>query len=156
MFRGSVDQWQVQAAVRQLQGNSRVIKRCKDCGPESKRPAPFPGPRCTTCHRVVIKERKRRSHAAWILKTYGITIDQYEALYEAQGRTCYICGIARGVKKNLSVDHDHLTGYVRGLLCGVCNKFIGYIRDSPDAGYRVGDYLTNPPAREVIGEVKPE
>jgi hypothetical protein len=114
-----------------------------------------PGPRCATCHRVLKKAQKRASHGRWILKTYGLTIEQYEALYEAQGGACYICRRAKGISKRLCVDHDHATGFVRGLLCNTCNKFIGWLMDSPDAGFRVGEYLVNPPAFKVIGKVKP-
>lgn len=131
-------------------------KTCKDCTPGSKRPAPHPGPRCATHHRERKKALKRAAHARWIEKTYGITSEQYWALYEAQGGHCYICQWATGASRLLAVDHCHDTGYVRGLLCSVCNKFIGYLRNSPDAGFRVGEYLVNPPAFCVIGKVKPD
>ncbi len=135
---------------------SMRAKTCKDCGADSKRPAPHQGPRCATHHRDRKKALKRAAHARWIEKTYGITSEQYWELYEAQGGHCYICQWAKGLTKLLPVDHDHATGYVRGLLCNPCNRFIGYIRDSADAGFRVGDYLKNPPAFDVIGKVKPD
>lgn len=129
-------------------------KPCKDCGSTSRKTS-APGPRCATCHRTRRKASKRLAHGRWILKTYGITIEQYEALYEAQGGVCYICRRAKGITKRLAVDHDHATGYVRGLLCAKCNGYLGYIRDSPDAGTRMHDYLVDPPAFKVIGKVKP-
>lgn len=56
-------------------------------------------------------------------KKFGITLAQYEAMLQSQGGVCAICG--RPPKnKALAVDHDHLTGRVRGLLCFLCNKFI--------------------------------
>lgn len=114
-----------------------------------------PGPRCATCLRALKKAQKRAAHGRWILKTYGLTLEQYEALYEAQGGACYICERAKGITKRLAVDHDHTTGYVRGLLCSTCNKFLGHIRDSDDSAYAMYNYLVNPPAFEVIGKVKP-
>jgi hypothetical protein len=92
-----------------------------------------------------------------ILKRYGITPEQYWALYEAQGGACYICQRATGKTKRLSVDHDHETGYVRGLLCGPCNKILGHFRDDAATAWRCYDYLAgNEPAPEVIGWVKPD
>lgn len=129
-------------------------KRCKDCVGGS-RPAPHPGPRCTTHHREVIKARKAASHGRWVEKTYGITAEEYQALYVAQGRSCFICRRATGRTKRLAVDHDHKTGYVRGLLCGTCNKLLGHLRDDPDLALRIADYLVDPPAFKTIGRIKP-
>ncbi len=138
-----------------LEGVRQVNKRaCKGCGSVTRK-VTAPGPRCATCHREARKQARRLAHGRWILKTYGLTLEQYEALYEAQGGSCYICRRAKGVSKRLAVDHDHKTGYVRGLLCAKCNGYLGYIRDSPEAGTRMHDYLTNPPAFEAIGKVRP-
>lgn len=90
------------------------------------------------------------------MERYGITPEQYWALYEAQGGSCYICQRATGKTKKLAVDHDHKTGYVRGLLCGPCNNILGHLRDDRDAAFRVMDYLIYPPAYDVIGKVKPD
>lgn len=89
------------------------------------------------------------------MKTYGITAEQYWKLYEYQGRCCYICQRAKGTaRKRLSVDHDHNTGLVRGLLCSPCNRnVVGHLRDDPEAFFRGGMYLRNPPAFRVIGQV---
>ena len=57
------------------------------------------------------------------LKQYGLTVEQYHAL----GNVCMICGCTRGEKRRLDVDHDAVTGIVRGLLCGKCNKGIGLL-----------------------------
>jgi len=133
-----------------------TAKRCKDCGPESKRPAPFPGPRCASHHRVVKKARKEAAHASWVLKTYGLKEGQYDLLKASQNGTCAICRVATGKTKKLAVDHSHATGFVRGLCCGKCNILIGVARDDPEFFDRAAAYLRNPPALEVIGEVKPE
>lgn len=51
--------------------------------------------------------------------------DQYQSLLEKQNFCCAIClKHLSNFKKRLSVDHDHETGYIRGLLCTGCNKFI--------------------------------
>lgn len=131
-----------------------VTKACKDCG-SGTRKLSAPGPRCASCHRERKKASARASHARWILKTYGLTIEQYEALYEAQGGVCYICRRATGKTRRLAVDHDHATGYVRGLLCKPCNSVLAHFRDDAEAAYRTAHYLITPPAFKIIGEVKP-
>lgn len=103
-----------------------------------------------------MKRRSRRdySHEKHILETYGITSEQYWAIYRHQGGVCFICQRARGLRKKLSVDHCHATGMVRGLLCQKCNRdVLGHFRDDPAAFQRGIDYLRAPPAVEVIGVV---
>lgn len=133
-------------------------KRCKDCaaeGVKTRRPAPHPGPRCTTHHRARRKQLSERRHGSYVQKTYGITAEQYWALHEYQGGRCYICRRATGRTKRLAVDHDHETGYVRGLLCMRCNRdVVGHLRDDPEALERGAAYLRQPPAFAVIGKVK--
>ncbi len=58
------------------------------------------------------------------LARHGLTIDDYEAIKAAQDNRCVICG-KRSVKRRLSIDHDHETGRVRGLLCLRCNRHLG-------------------------------
>ena len=137
-------------------------KRCKDCIAEGattghRRPTPYPGPRCKTHDLKVRGERSARQHGQYVEKVYGITGEQYWALHEAQGGRCYICQRASGKTRRLAVDHDHASGYVRGLLCKPCNRdVIGHLRDSPAALRRGAEYLENPPAFAVIGKVRAE
>ena len=130
-------------------------KPCKDCGSVTRKVTP-PGPRCATCHRERRKAARQAAHELRVGKVYGLKPGQYEELYEAQGGVCYICRRASGKTKRLAVDHDHKTGYVRGLLCGPCNKILGHLRDDPDTSLRVWIYLVTPPAFDVIGKVKPD
>jgi len=81
------------------------------------------------------------------MAVYGITAEQYWAIYELQGGRCYICRRATGARKRLSVDHCHVTGFVRGLLCSPCNKnVLGHLRDDREALIRAVDYLDRFPA----------
>ncbi len=131
-------------------------RSCKDCPPNSKRPAPFAGPRCSTHNRATIGARKAAARALRLEKTYGLREGQYEELYAAQGGVCAICERATGKTKKLAVDHDHKTGYVRGLLCGPCNKILGHLRDDPLLAANILEYLEEPPAHNAIGKVKPD
>jgi hypothetical protein len=69
-------------------------------------------------------------------RDFGITLVQYNFLYEEQGGLCKICRASVDVfggksKVYLHVDHDHETGKVRGLLCLGCNAGLGYFKDDP-------------------------
>lgn len=57
-------------------------------------------------------------------RTYGMTVEQFDALLIAQAGRCGICGEC--FTPNPCVDHDHETGEVRGLLCRFCNLGLGY------------------------------
>lgn len=133
-------------------------RQCKDCkalGITTKRKAPHPGPRCATHHREIRNRRRNYNHSDHIAKTYGITAEEYAAIHKAQGGKCWICQRATGARRRLAVDHDHGTGYVRGLLCKTCNyKVLGHLRDDTEAFQRAIDYINNPPAFRVIGRRK--
>ncbi|UBI10020.1 endonuclease VII domain-containing protein [Corynebacterium coyleae] len=133
-------------------------KQCVDCRKEgitTKRKAKYPGPRCHTHHRLRKQQQSRARHGSHILETYGITSEEYEAIYKAQGGRCAICQRATGRSKRLAVDHDHATLFVRGLLCKSCNRnVLGHLRDDPEALQRAINYLAHPPAFDVIGKRK--
>lgn len=70
------------------------------------------------------------------LKSYGLTYEATKRLLEEQHGKCAICGAdikVMGERKSESVhvDHDHATGFVRGLLCQACNNGLGGFRDDP-------------------------
>lgn len=64
------------------------------------------------------------------LKKYGITLTQYNDMLSAQGGRCAMCKLPPSINKRMSVDHSHLTGTVRGLLCSSCNFILGLAKDS--------------------------
>lgn len=64
-----------------------------------------------------------------LLKGYGLTLDQYDLLSKEQGDVCRICGTKNKDGGVLSVDHDHRTGKIRGLLCRKCNTGLGIFSD---------------------------
>jgi hypothetical protein len=88
-------------------------------------------------------------------RTYGLTELGYRALYAAQGGRCYVCRKAAGRARRLGVDHDHLTGEIRGLVCTgslnamTCNRLIAIY--SRAALLRAAAMLSDPPpARAVL------
>jgi Recombination endonuclease VII len=73
---------------------------------------------------------------------YGITTDQRDALFVAQGGVCAACGDAHpGSKSGWHTDHDHLTGKVRGILCQPCNHMLGNAKDDPERLRKAIAYL---------------
>lgn len=141
-----------------------VEHRCKDCRadpPGRVRAAKYPGPRCHTHHYARRKAVRKARHGSHIVETYGITPEDYRALYVAQGGRCAGCRIATGRSKALAVDHDHrcVAGHspavgcrlcVRGLLCSTCNQLLGKVHDNPVRLFRLGLYLINPPSVDTL------
>ena len=81
-------------------------------------------------------------------RDYGISLGDYLQLLEAQKCCCALCGRQDGDERNnnngskrLSVDHDHETGIIRGLLCSNCNKGLGSLMDSPELLRAAADYI---------------
>jgi len=104
------------------------------------------GGRCASHWRVEKIRRKAAAHEKRVQKVYGLPAGGYERLYRFQGGVCAICRRATGASRKLSVDHDHKTGRVRGLLCRPCNDLLGHIRDDVQTAQRVVRYLESPPA----------
>jgi len=67
------------------------------------------------------KERKPDYNLKW---RYGMAPHAYDRMLASQGGACAICGRLESGKR-LAVDHDHVTGKVRGLLCNNCNICLG-------------------------------
>ncbi len=77
----------------------------------------------------------RRKHV--LASRHGITPEIYEGIAEMQGGVCAICKRSetanqQGDVPTLTVDHDHKTGEIRGLLCGTCNSMLGMAHDDTD------------------------
>ncbi len=95
--------------------------------------------RCIPC-----TTRKQRTDHLFI--KYGITRDTYNAILKSQEGVCKICKMPETIKSNgklnpLSVDHDHKTHKVRGLLCRKCNSGLGHFNDDPELLIKAANYL---------------
>lgn len=80
----------------------------------------------------------------YLIRTYGITNEEYKKLLQYQAGVCYICH-RPPASRRLAVDHSHKTGEVRGLLCWSCNKGLAFYRDDPKRATRMAEYLSFPP-----------
>lgn len=120
---------------------------CAECGPDVEvRIRVGNKPRCREALRAErrgkfredslnIRDRRPGRH--------GLTLKEVRAIKE--GESCYICGTT----ENLAVDHDHTTGELRGVLCGMHNRALGFFKDHQEHLLRAIEYLRNPPGIDV-------
>ena len=68
---------------------------------------------------------------AYLKRTHGITPSEYSEMIKTQNGLCACCGNP-DYNKNLAVDHDHVTGKRRKLLCHTCNNHLGIYERKKD------------------------
>jgi hypothetical protein len=76
-----------------------------------------------------------------IKKKYGITLEEWELLFENQGRVCKICGTSESGKHDWNTDHCHESKKVRGILCNKCNLLLGHAKDDIEILFKAIEYL---------------
>lgn len=93
-------------------------------------------------------ERVREYAKISNLRKFNLTMDEYNNKLLEQGGVCAICGGGEiavqpqtGVTRNLAVDHCHITGNIRGLLCMKCNTIVGHVEREPELVDNIIDYL---------------
>lgn len=70
------------------------------------------------------------AHRKGAIAKYGLTLEDYDKLFKEQNGCCAICETHQSeLKHSLSVDHNHETNKIRGLLCNNCNRSIGLLKD---------------------------
>lgn len=142
-----------------------IRKQCKDCRQEYRRKAHAKNPEIkrrqakewADKNRDKLNADARQKRAAnikrfkgYALKAdFGLCIEEFDRMVNEQNNLCKLCGRPETTKhqsgktKDLAVDHDHLTGKIRGLLCWVCNTGIGKLQDSPELLRKAADYIEN-------------
>lgn len=115
---------------------TQICTRCKISKPLSEfnlhKDRNYPRRDCKECQFAVARSK--------FYKSLGLTVEQVEKLRKEQNNKCAICG-QQPSKKRLSVDHNHKTGEVRGLLCNNCNAGIGHFKDDPKLLKKAIKYL---------------
>lgn len=126
---------------------------CKACGTSKPRSEYYKSSRdgvsayCAECTKLKtaswsLTPRGKRSRVKANLKKYGINGDDFLDMFNAQEGKCAICPTPLLLlDKNTHVDHDHVTGIVRGLLCSHCNLMLGHAKDNPDTLRSAASYL---------------
>jgi len=87
---------------------------------------------------------KQKAHNKWskIKCAYGLTRQEWEAMFAAQGLCCAGCSSTDPRSKNgWAVDHCHDTGALRGILCQYCNTALGMCEDDPHRLRRLAKYV---------------
>lgn len=94
---------------------------------------------------------KALSRRAKLKYYYKLTTTEYNNMFAEQDGGCKACGIHQTeLKRRLDVDHNHITGEVRGLLCGVCNRQLG----AYEKGRKYNPLLTERFTRYLNAETK--
>ena len=127
------------AQARPLQDFSSRQNKCKGCIRKINRETYLGGKSATRSYDGV--------YAANLLRTFGLTLEDYAELLSQQGGVCAICAEPETVLRRsgepyrLAVDHDHRTMLVRGLLCRRCNQIVWAIEEHAGLLEEVAAYL---------------
>lgn len=102
---------------------------------------------CRTCKKTYDKRQNTkpevilRKKGLYLLRTFGISSEQYDRMAQSQQHKCAICYQPETAKEHrtgktraLSVDHNHITGEVRSLLCQKCNRKLGLYENNKKDG----------------------
>ena len=127
------------------------MKKCRHCHSvkdlsEFSRNKGYKDGRCATC-KVCRKAKyptndmqKQRAYERQIKRNYGITVEDYDAMYKSQSGLCAGCSKPNDGSR-FHIDHCHSTGKVRGLLCANCNIALGLVNDNIRTLISLASYL---------------
>src|SRR6516164_1523586 len=106
------------------------LRWCEQCGQNKARSSRHKI--CPQCRNRELNEWRRANpeearakDRRGNLRRYGLTPEQWEALFDSQGRACGICKRATPNGHGWHTDHCHSTNKVRGILCHDCNIAVG-------------------------------
>lgn len=103
----------------------------------------YPDAKCKPCRNRHSYDNYRQYKDAE--KLYGLSRERFEELYETFEVCCICERPPHSKRRRLSIDHDHESGAVRGLLCQHCNAALGMFQDSPVLLRKAAEYLQHPP-----------
>ena len=116
--------------TRQKRGRYGRMAQCKHCVTEYQREY-----NKTDAGKKSASNRKIRYR-------FGVSDEEWTKMFNEQNGCCKICGRHHTeFDRQLSVDHCHKTGKIRGLLCGSCNRAIGLLGDSKELLIKAANYL---------------
>lgn len=98
------------------------------------------------------KDKRRKTRLEWV---YGLTAEQFDAMFEQQGGKCANigCRVVHTDKRPLQVDHCHESGQIRGLLCRECNLVLGKMQDDINRIEGLSQYLQIAEMFDGVGPV---
>ena len=116
---------------RKSDANNMQLGLCRNCGGKREN---LVVQHCDRCREAQKTTKLKR--------TYDITIEDYNRMFEEQNGVCWICGNVETTNGGtLHIDHNKESGKIRGLLCGKCNRAIGCLNHSPELLQRAIEYL---------------
>lgn len=143
---------------------STATKKCTNCGIEypvdsfrsrGGKYSHLKKSKCNKCLYVLYKDyvlknedriKKYRQKDKWTLKKrcdrYDIHISELFDMYNIQDGKCCICSKEIDIEDS-AIDHNHITGEFRGILCKICNRGLGMFRDNPNILLSAYQYLIN-------------
>lgn len=89
-------------------------------------------------YRKKYRENNDTDRMAEIKRKYGLSKEGYYYMLDIQDNKCKICG--KEMEK-ICIDHNHITGKIRGLLCNNCNLGIGNLQENPFILIKTVEYL---------------
>ena len=100
---------------------------------------------CRYSIRINNNPNRLEKQKSWSLKyRRGISMEEYTKILKSQNYVCAICkGSVSHSRRRLPVDHDHMTGLVRGILCDPCNLMLGFSKDNIQILESAIKYLKN-------------
>lgn len=151
--KGRIGQW------------SQKHSECKLCGTTAR---PHAGHgfcyKCKSAKDYDVDVHRTYQYRQKLKADFGLTLKDYNRMFEAQGGACAICykpesKLLRSKAnlqyvQRLSVDHDHQTTKVRGLLCSKCNRALGYFNDDPELLIRAAAYVRLHRSNEVAAVIE--
>lgn len=85
---------------------------------------------------------KKEHYPNHLRSKYGIIQYEYAIVFKKQEGKCIGCYAIEGLKNHrLFLDYNHITGKIRGLLCGCCSFLIGHAKEKPEVLRRLANYL---------------
>ncbi|MCW2776528.1 MAG: Recombination endonuclease [Frankiales bacterium] len=154
-----------QARRSAVRASSPAVKWCPSC--QRERPRDEFGKNrssgdgltsyCSPCHNAITRGNVLRNHGSTrdfhLRRRYGLDSADVARMVADQGRTCALCR----ARSPQHVDHDHLTGLVRGILCSTCNQGLGNFADDAARLRLAADYVEGhswQKVREAVGVVR--
>ena len=136
--------------------------RCKSCRAKAHKEWSVKNPE--KIREINLKNREKRkqfykspegvesSRKAHLKRVFGISLEQYDEMSKKQKHKCAICGKPEMNNKNkvLCVDHNHKTGAIRQLLCGLCNSGLGAFKDDKKLLKKAIKYLKKHESNSIL------
>jgi hypothetical protein len=113
-----------------------VMSRCKSCIKKDVK-------KLDSCYRKWRESHKLEKVIYNLKRNYGLTYEEYQQMVKHQKGLCAICRNQERIKtcNRLSVDHNHKTGQIRGLLCSRCNRLLAWAEENLNIFYNAIKYL---------------